>query len=1530
MGHLLRNFVSQRGTLLFLFFFGINSFVDSLLAAATTNSGLLGSFFSSIANSDTTSKTGTGTTTDFLNSITGQIKGFATSQLDTMQQLVPFAKFVFNLPQTIIKSLMENDFSGHKLSIMNKDALDDQKNYGIEFDFGFDGSGDINQPISFIIYNGRFYFRSVSAKFVPEKFYLKNADGSVQEVTRTDIRQYPFSTIIPTILKQFFQEDGLQAWTFIKRFMSPYPEDTCILKLILLIATAYKNSKVGQGYPRIAHIPIELSVLFSRLKKTPNIVETQKLYPVGTKSNEWDPAKIVFLEGGPVQYIEKLPTTLQDSLNQIQFPVYEGEQQEFKDMNKQSVTKAQALYGQMRSINGYDLRTKMAKEKIVPFVDSTSTISPTDAALLMYAIKIHALERLDALSAYLMSKMAFITGLSNIVSSATAIDQLGASDLDIFKKQLASINIDKLKELLNTQFNDLKDLLIKAQTSFSKRSVLSTDISFLDGQAQGLSAQIDRIVLAVTNMENAIIASNNDDFKTFYKDLIGEINNLSASKAGVINTTSTGQKISIPLIDYLKLRFFQFEQLDCKKFDGDVGYFKDDSAMDIVQGVTYATAVILRAMKDLMKAQALFNVDTQGQYMTNLQGQRELIRGKLIYQDYKEKPTVYLMNVQDNVKSLTEKISAQADSAVQQATDLGASQINDKLKQANDYFSTLNTTYLYYLRQYKFDHRDLSGSTPGTPFDASFLTQNIKTQAEIAAADTEKNANDLIDKYKLTSGSPSVRLDLMIFKKKVETLLAPISESSYTLKLQASLTDKQAMLLQYQDELKKLDTLKTTLSVKLPNTANQTTSTTTPATSTTTSTTSPTSATGSTTTPTSSATTTTPDSTTSTTSQAPATTSSAASTVTSSSSATSAASSTETSTSAATTTAAANLTTEQVAIKTQLDSVLLAIKTRNDDVAALNVAINSIKDSIDSTASKINLYKSAISELDSIINNFDLKVDNLDAALALPTMKNSLSINATVSTTQITDKSFLETVVKARELINSGKAASVIAQTTTGTDAKLLSGLKTLFASLEKGLGIAAEDSLVGQKLEDAKTQANKIVIKLISGQMDFKAFELEFLNIKDTKSGFLPMIGILCCIVLRVIYKSPVGADLEKFLIDYAEKLNSKTNQTVDTTQSTAPKQDAITAMIKDMTVSQTQAQAPTPLDEAFTKRMNGFIDFLDQAKNSDGFWQPALWSRDVLTNPKTLPISDVERMDAFWTSIKALLLTKKDELSLSADVFARFNALGYWLYELSGKLYSDATSLSQTAEIWAKKISTVSAGQGTTIDNKALDDLKAFWKLLGSTLPYLIAYYRYVREAGVATSVDDFLAREFANLAIRTSSFSQTARLYLDPILIQSFGVDSKTLIQASSSQRDAILQQNIDLYNSQIQNISAQSQNAFASISENVSNDLQSLVAQPLASLTTAQYDLNAAQKELAQTAATALSSGNLQEVLNSQDFDKYFDNLSTDGVKFVEAQADTTVSNISNTVKQLDSTALINNLVGIQPVSDTQTLQADAIP
>jgi len=70
----------------------------------------------------------------------------------------------------------------------------------------------------------------------------------------------------------------------------------------------------------------------------------------------------------------------------------------------------------------------------------------------------------------------------------------------------------------------------------------------------------------------------------------------------------------------------------------------------VVKGTFHAMSVVLRAMNDLMKAQNEFKNDVNGQYMLSQTGERELIRGKLIYHDYFEKPSYYKHEVEKTSK----------------------------------------------------------------------------------------------------------------------------------------------------------------------------------------------------------------------------------------------------------------------------------------------------------------------------------------------------------------------------------------------------------------------------------------------------------------------------------------------------------------------------------------------------------------------------------------------------------------------------------------------------------------------------------------------------------------------------------------------------------------------------------------------------------------------------------------------------------------------------------------------------------------
>lgn len=1346
----------------------------------------------------------------FFGSALGRATDYAKSKFDWTRQLVPFANFIFFLPQNLMRSLQDNDYTDRKFVIENKSADgDEQKNYGIEMDMGFEGSGDVNQPFGFVLHDGRFYFRSTKVRFIPEKFYLKNEDGTVKEAKRTDIREYPFSVLIPTLLRQFFQEKGLEAWNLIRRFMSPYPQDVAMIKIISLVAAAFENSKTGKGYPRVAHVPLELSILFSRLAKTPDISATQRQHAAGTKSNQWDPSKIVFMDGGPSEFIEGLPGVLKESINQIQFPVYEGELQEFKDMQGKGLTEAQELYGDMRTIVNYNVRTEFALDRILPFVDQTDDLTATDASLLMYAIKIHALERLDSLNSYILARVSAVSDFAGELIETSG--HLSDTSLDSARSQLADMDSEGLREILEPQYEGLQNLLKEAQRVFSKRAVRSSDVNFLADQITGMDGEIDRLVFAVEQLGKAVVAGGDDDFRAAYKDLMVEIDELMTIKAETSKSVATGQKISLPLIEYLGLRYFQFEQLNYKKFDGDAGYFKDDSSLGTIQGVNYAMAVVLRAMKDLLKAESLFKQDTEGQYMISPTGERELVRGKLIYQDYHEKPIYFKQKVEEQADDLRSQVESQASLLSSAAQNLGLEaqegQINEKLKKAEEYYESLNATYMHYLRQFRFDRRDLSGSFAGRPFDPAALGSMVKTEEEVAKADLDASAKEWIENNKLYVGSPMVRLDAMIRRKKIEQIIDNANDPTEAMKQEGVLAEKINKIAKYEADITKMNEIRGDLDARIAQ-ENQ----------------------------------------------------------------------------------SAGPTPEKIVYQEQMKELVAAIERRNLEIDATQAEIRAMKDQEKEKGQEQNFYQGALADLDAIINNHGLTAEQLDVVLTGPAAPGS-ALYEKIKNSLITDREFLMTAARVRELVESGQAASFIAEVDGATGAASEIDTETfesILASVEKGLNIPESESLLGAKMDSSKKIAGELMNKVLKGELDFRGLELEFVQkvgsgqgpdeLKNAK-GFFASLARACTFALLQVYKSQPGRDYDEFL---AKKVIPGLGEGSSDEQEPEQKEDSIDALIEKMSedVSTSQSGA-TVADAQLDEEFGHFVSELGQAVENNDVWSATAWESNVLVKPKKLPLTPSHRMDVVFAALSNLLTAKAKELGLTDVVVKRFHAIFASAKKILNEVEKSPDATLAKIEGWC-----VEMAQSTDpVEMQAYEKIRSLWRWMAPAMPYIVAYARYVTEAGTRTSVNEFLAREFANLLTRAKGFSKIARLYLDPILIRSLGVDTKTLIEASEEERQTMIEQNIAVYGNQIAGLESAAIEGLEGLESDVYAEIDRLESEAVSFLEGKAYDMEELERELAQT-ALAVSSGDMQFMLSSGDLDSYFNEVEATGINLVE--------------------------------------------
>lgn len=1364
------------------------------------------------------------------NSVT-QAKNYVTSKIDWTRQLLPLANFIFYFPQIIVQSFLDNDYEGNTFSIINKDENDEQMSYGIKYDFAFKGSGNANDPFSFDFKSDmmKYFFKATPATFIPEKFYLKNPDGTVNAVQRTDIRKAPFSTILPALLNQLFGAKGIEAWSIFNRFLSLYPEDVALVKIISLLGAAYKNSAAGDGYPRVAHVPLELSVLFSRMAKTPDIQETQKLYPVGTRTSDWAISNVKFLQNGPVTFINNLPDIIKNGINKIEFPVYEGELQEFNDMKGKGVSLAQKLYGQMRGIVGYNARTQFAIDTLLPFVEKNSNISRTEINLLMFAIKLHCCERLDSFYNFFVAATGSVQDFKGDL--IVELDSNVSNSLEVEAAKFTNMSEDKIKQLLGSQSVLLKKLLTQAQTTFiATKKTSAEDISFLQTEIALLDTESDLIAKNIDSLAKAVLAQDEATFSAKFQELKTAILAVFNKKFDLKQSSVTGQKIQQKLQDYLTIRYFQFEQLNFKKFDGDVGYFKDNAPMDTAQTILYSMGIVLRAMNDLMKGELLFKDDVIGQIMTSPTGARELIRGNLIYKDYMEKPLYYKKTVENQVADLKTQIANQTTNVSNVASGIGLSpqevSANDRLAKAQEYYNSLNTVYLQYLRQYKFDRRDLAGIMAGQPFDVNSLTSLVKTKDQTVTADLENAAKKIIVDNKLQGDVAQIKIDALVYKKQLEQSIELLNDSSTKLLQEGALATSNNAALQYQANLDKLNLSKTEFTQKIAAIANV---------------------------------------------------------------------------------ADAALQKDSYTQSLAKTEELITQTTSFLNQAKADAAVKQL--AIDNAKNNVILYKQCVQEVDAQLAKTTLTAKTLDEFFPVSGVNLSeqsindivdgkevirkVPIRENIKKVQIKDADFLKTIIKTRELVAAGKNTQT---TTTKSDAATgisaaINKLESILESCEKALQI--KNSVLGEKLSAAQAAAITMSNKVLNLDANFASLEKDYLaamqkivgsvDLLINTQGFLAAIARAGFYLAYQIFSSSVGKHLFQSCKDaIPSAVSSNTSNTAATTdQSAASAIDSEYQRNVNLLTQTTGSGTDTSIEfnPAMQAEFNDFVNELKSAVETATVWNPLWWQNDIITKPEQLPLMPEERLQIIKAGINSILQAKKTQLTISDKNVALLSAGISLLADAYKQAEIDLPKLKANLELWLGKIKT-SGATGNKEDVAVLENINKCWIWLGEGLPFIFSYTRFMVESGTKTSINQFLAKEFANIVSRAPGFAKVASLYLDPILIKSLGVNTKTLLEASSEEQISMASQQSALYAQEFAGFAANTESTLDSALATSMSMLENLAQSNLTMFGGTTYDLVALEKELTQT-SSALTSNNSQYMLSGKDFDDYFDSLSTDG-------------------------------------------------
>jgi hypothetical protein len=719
----------------------------------------------------------------------------------------------------------------------------------------------------------------------------------------------------------------------------------------------------------------------------------------------------------------------------------------------------------------------------------------------------------------------------------------------------------------------------------------------------------------------------------------------------------------------------------------------------------------------------------------------------------------------------------------------------------------------------------------------------VTNKQDVDAEDLLQSAQTMIKENNLSGDTASVRLDALVYEKQLQTALAGVTDNTLLLQQQGQVAEQNNLLSKYNTDLSQLQAAQATFQSKLTAIA--------PGVSTVTSATA-----------------------------AASTTPSAAAVLPT----------------ATASTPAVSTSPEQAVYQGEITKIAAAITQRKQDIATATAQLNTLKTAQAGFQQQATIYTNALKELQQVLAQPTLVAKTLDDLF--PAAGVNVGIKEQVKKVQITDANFLQVVVKARALITTSQTSTTTPTQDTASSSFVFTTnlFEAIVQSCETALGITAVDSLLGDTLTAAKIKAETAIENFLNGQADFSSLENDFLaQVKtvatvDTLArtpGMLPAIARAATFALQQILVSSVGGNLYQYLTNVEipkviAALKTTASSSAGTTVSTtaAPGSDAVDALLSQVstTLAATQPAATLTLDATAQADLASFVTEINSAVGNDAAWTDALWENDLLTKPDKLPLSQADRLGVFYSAVLNILEAKKTDLTLTDKDYQRMYAIFYMLSEAYAQSSTDLAGLKTNIETWLGKIK-IGATAGAAQDVSALSSLTNFWHWCRLALPSIFSYARFVIEAGTKTSINQFLAREFANLALRAKDFGSVSSLYLDPILTKSLGVDTKTLLAASTEEQQLSLAQQAAVYSQELQGLETTVATTLVTADVDNVSTLANL-AESSTAVTGTSYDMTQLEQELSQTAA-AVNSSQMQFMLSEGDFNTYFNQLATDG-------------------------------------------------
>lgn len=723
-----------------------------------------------------------------------------------LTDIQPMGEFFVNLPNKLPESAALWDYNQSFIQI-TQPVKSNTENVTLKIDLQFKGHGDIASPIGFIIKNKQYYFN-------PSQSALERTSLTSGAVTSKNMLDNKFKMLLAQALDFLIPGDaGTSIYNLFSRISLLYPEDIFVLKIVELINTAQNNTEKQAGYPRIAHLPLEMMLLFKRLSITPNYKVTMQNHKdlKIDKAYNWKAEKILYFSN-PIEALSSSIFGLNDTLintlnNTIQTSIQNEQVFDYQDQKSKTPF-------------DNDFNAKLiATESTGAFIQRTSKLTDliknTNFAALKRYFQKQFVKMILFHSAKRFSGFLEYSNLLKTVGDQTTNQDF--NDVSLLSA-IYENRMPQLKTFLNAALEMFKPL---AGTDFIGYAIdeINKMLENFDAENNDLKDLITEIV--TTRLSMNAVQPGSDEMLQLNQNLI---DNTAALTKYISSKLSDGQDIVtllpedtdnqiVDLQTFFDILFYRMMKIQDRRYRGDTGYNLNPLPIQGDEISDEGLGIILRAYSDLQKAGDLFKADPKSYEMLDPTGKIKVIKGPDLY-----KNTVALADQLS--ASLAKETHTTKTNAINTGASVPTQAINNRVTQINDTIFALQTEYMHYLRQYNFDRRNstevvnLSTTVVSSAITSAATKEQAATNNLLAAVQVRNSAvNDLALSGKIANTCSTNNLFGQNFEKNfvifllqsyINYLLKITSNSQITFIKQNEITSATTTLAQKNKDLASL------------------------------------------------------------------------------------------------------------------------------------------------------------------------------------------------------------------------------------------------------------------------------------------------------------------------------------------------------------------------------------------------------------------------------------------------------------------------------------------------------------------------------------------------------------------------------------------------------------------------------------------------------------------------------------------------------------------------------------------------------